>query len=82
MTTAAIAYPTKTRDLHNHHFDSTIWDEFKFRDDDIIIGTYAKSGATWMQQILVQLLFESWGLSVPTGWPQVRAKTYKTRLRR
>ncbi|MEJ2441129.1 MAG: sulfotransferase domain-containing protein, partial [Gammaproteobacteria bacterium] len=26
--------------LHNHHFDSTIWNDFKFRDDDIIIATY------------------------------------------
>jgi aryl sulfotransferase len=53
----AVAWPTKTRDLHNHHFDSTIWDEFRFRDDDIIIATYAKSGTTWMQQIIAQTLF-------------------------
>ena len=45
------------RELHNHHFDSTIWNDFKFRDDDIIIATYAKSGTTWMQQIVAQLLF-------------------------
>ena len=49
--------PTKTRELHSHHFDSTIWNDFKFRDDDIIIATYAKSGTTWMQQIIAQLLF-------------------------
>jgi aryl sulfotransferase len=49
--------PTKTRELHNHHFDSTIWNEFDFRDDDIIISTYAKSGTTWVQQIVSQLLF-------------------------
>ena len=40
------AWPRKTRELHSHHFDSTIWNDFKFRDDDIIIGTYAKSGTT------------------------------------
>ena len=45
-------WPTKARELHNHHFDSTIWNDFAFRDDDIIIGTYAKSGTTWMQQII------------------------------
>jgi len=49
--------PTKTRELHSHHFDSTIWNDFKFRDDDIVIATYAKSGTTWMQQIVAQMLF-------------------------
>lgn len=52
-----ITYPVKTREMHNHHFDSTIWNDLKFRDDDIIISTYAKSGTTWMQQIISQLLF-------------------------
>ena len=47
-------WPEKTRDLHSQHFDSTIWDDFKFRDDDIIIATYAKSGATWTQQIIAR----------------------------
>jgi aryl sulfotransferase len=51
-------WPLKTCDLHSHHFDSTIWDDFKFRDDDIIIGTYGKAGTTWTQQIIAQLLFE------------------------
>lgn len=51
------ALPRKTRELHNHHFDSTIWNDFAFRDDDIVIATYAKSGTTWMQQIVGQLVF-------------------------
>lgn len=55
--TDAIAWPTKTRDLHNHHFDSTTWNELKFRDDDIVVGTYAKSGTTWVQQIIGQMLY-------------------------
>ena len=50
--------PQKTREMHNHHFDSTIWNDFPFRDDDIIIATYAKSGTTWMQQIVSQLIFD------------------------
>jgi aryl sulfotransferase len=50
-------WPKKTREFHNHHFDSTIWNDLKFRDDDIVISTYAKSGTTWMQQIIAQMLF-------------------------
>ncbi len=53
-----ISWPTKKRELHNHHFDSTIWNDFVFRDDDIVIATYAKAGTTWMQQIIAQLLFD------------------------
>lgn len=51
-------WPTKLREFQNHHFDSTIWNDFKFRQGDIIISTYAKSGTTWMQQIVAQLIFD------------------------
>lgn len=55
--TNAVNWPQKTRELHSHHFDSSIWNDFKFRDDDIVIATWAKSGTTWTQQIVAQLLF-------------------------
>jgi len=58
MTDVATATPRKTRELHNHHMDSTLWNDFAFRDDDIIVGTYAKSGTTWTQQIVGQLVFQ------------------------
>lgn len=58
MSAPSSAWPTKTRDMHSHHFDSTIWDRFAFRDDDIVISTYGKSGTTWTQQIIGQLLFD------------------------
>lgn len=56
MQPCETTWPRKTREIHNHHFDSSIWNDFAFRDDDIVIATYAKSGTTWLQQI-AQLLF-------------------------
>lgn len=57
MNPTGAGWPQKTREFHNHHFDSTVWNDFRFRDDDIIIATYAKSGTTWVQQIVSQLVF-------------------------
>jgi aryl sulfotransferase len=61
MSAAAIPWPHKTRELHNHHFNSTMWNDFTFRDDDIVIATYGKSGTTWVQQIVEQLIFDAAG---------------------
>jgi aryl sulfotransferase len=55
--TETISWPKKTREMHNHHFDSTIWNDLEVRDDDIVISTYAKSGTSWVQQMVAQLLF-------------------------
>jgi aryl sulfotransferase len=55
---SAIVWPTKTRDIHNHHMKSTVWDTFTFREGDTVVATYAKSGTTWMQQIVSQLIFD------------------------
>ncbi|KCZ92339.1 sulfotransferase domain-containing protein [Hyphomonas johnsonii] len=52
-----INWPVKARDLHSHHLDSTIWDDFRFRDDDIIIATYGKAGTSWTQQMIAQMMF-------------------------
>ncbi len=58
MNSSEPNWPVKTREMQSHHFDSTFWNDYKFRDDDIIISTYAKSGTTWTQQIVSQLLFD------------------------
>lgn len=50
-------WPRKTREFHNHHMDSTVWNRFAFRPDDVIVASYAKSGTTWTQQIVGQVLF-------------------------
>ncbi len=54
---ARIAWPKKTREMHNQHMNSTVWNTFKFRDGDVVVATYAKSGTTWTQQIVAQLVF-------------------------
>lgn len=75
--------PVKTRELHNHHFDSTIWNDLKFRNDDIIIATYAKSGTTWVQQIVAQLLFNgAEGLEVAemSPWLDLRVPPKEIKL--
>ena len=51
MAETDVIYPKKTRELHNMLMDSTRWDGFNFRDDDIVVDTWAKSGTTWTQQI-------------------------------
>ena len=66
---SSVTQPLKTREFHNHHFDSTIWNDFVFRDDDIVIATYAKSGTTWMQQIIAQMIF---GGDPDSKWPRCR----------
>ncbi len=49
-------WPVKTGELQNVFVDSTRWNGFKFRDDDIVVGTWSKSGTTLTQQILLELL--------------------------
>ncbi|KAL2211054.1 P-loop containing nucleoside triphosphate hydrolase protein [Sarocladium strictum] len=51
--------PEKKREVSNHHMDSTIWNELEMRPDDIVIATYAKSGTTWTQQIVGQLVHQA-----------------------
>ena len=52
-----VEWPVKQRELIMWVIDSRQWNDFQFRDDDIVIATWAKSGTTWMQQIVGQLIF-------------------------
>jgi aryl sulfotransferase len=62
MTTPArITWPQKTREIQNAVMDSTRWNGFPFRDDDIVIATWAKSGTTWTQQIVGQMVLRDAG---------------------
>lgn len=42
----------------SHHFASKKWEVVKPRDSDIVIVTAYKSGTTWMQQIVSEIIFQ------------------------
>lgn len=49
--------PSLDHIYQNHHLDSTRWDVVTPRDDDIIITSSYKSGTTWTQWIIYNLIF-------------------------
>ena len=57
--------PSRTRTYQCHHFDSTRWDYYEPRQDDIIIATSYKAGTTWMQGIIANLLFPDGNFPAP-----------------
>ena len=57
----------KSREVLNHHINSTIWNDFALRPDDIVIATYMKTGTTWMQQIVSQLLTDGAACASPAA---------------
>lgn len=83
MSSEQVAWPRKSREIHSHHFDSTTWNDFPFRADDIVISTYAKSGTTWVQQIVSQLIFSGQeGLQVAemSPWLDLRVPPKEVKL--
>lgn len=61
---AETSHPTRTRDYHNHHQNSDKWDLYVPRAKDIIIDTSYKTGTTWTQTIVANLIFKG---KIP-GW--------------
>lgn len=47
--------------------DSSRWERFQFRDDDIVISTPSKCGTTWMQNIVGMLVLDRPTLGKPIG---------------
>jgi aryl sulfotransferase len=83
MNSTSISWPQKTHDLHNHHFDSTVWDDFMFRDTDVVVATYAKAGTTWTQQIVTQLLHngaDDFDLTISSPWIDLRVPPKEQKL--
>jgi aryl sulfotransferase len=54
----AQSLPEITHVYQNHHLDSTRWEHYKPREDDIIVATPYKCGTTWMQTIILHLIFQ------------------------
>jgi len=65
-------YLPPSRIYQNHHLDSTRWAPYVPRDDDIIISTSYKSGTTWTQSVVRELIayaMQQAGISDPTQLP-------------
>lgn len=60
-----IDLPQRKYIYQNHHIDSTRWDYFESRDDDIVIATSYKAGTTWTQAIVAHLLFPGGDFPAP-----------------
>jgi aryl sulfotransferase len=59
--------------------DSSRWDDFEFRDGDIVISTPSKCGTTWMQMICALLIFGDANLPRPltelSPWLDIQTDT-------
>jgi aryl sulfotransferase len=75
MTVDTLGWPIKAREFSNFLMDSTRWNGFEFRDDDIVISTFSKTGTTLTQQIVSQLIFDGdptvYG-QAESPWPDFR----------
>ncbi len=54
----AVYLPEVAYLYQNHSLDNTRWDYYRPRPDDIVIATSYKSGTTWMQMIVMHLIFQ------------------------
>lgn len=57
--------PAKSRVYNEFLMESTRWDNFEHRENDIIISTPAKCGTTWTQMICALLIFQKTDFEKP-----------------
>ena len=50
--------PKKSRVYQSEQFDGERWNDWKWRDDDIVISTAMKSGTTWMLRIVGLFVYQ------------------------
>jgi aryl sulfotransferase len=74
--------PQLLRTYQNHHLDSTRWERYRPRANDIVIATSYRSGTTWLQEIIRRLIFwqqeDSAWRQIPLNdlslWPERRVE--------
>jgi aryl sulfotransferase len=60
--------PRKLHEYTNHVIlDSTRWNAYKHRPGDIVISTSYKTGTTWMQTIVANLIFQDGAFPAPVS---------------
>ena len=75
--------PVKGREIQDARIDSSIWNKFTYRPDDIIVGSYPKSGTTWLQQIAAMIVSEGdpdFSVSEISPWLEYRWPSEEMRL--
>ncbi|MFH1771031.1 MAG: sulfotransferase domain-containing protein [archaeon] len=73
----------KLRIVQNRFMDSTIWNDFSYKKGDIVIISYIRSGTTWLQQIVGQLVFdgkENLPIAEMSPWLDLRFPPPKEKL--
>ena len=82
--TVSDQYPRpEIKHLYQHwSFDSLRWNFLTFRDDDIVITTSGKTGTTWTQGIVANLIFLGRDLPAPpfemSPWLDMRMFRWST----
>ncbi|HEY2050336.1 MAG TPA: sulfotransferase domain-containing protein, partial [Caulobacteraceae bacterium] len=76
----AIRWPVKTREILDAYFDSTRWNDFQFRNGDVVVATFPHVGTTWTLEIVRQLIHDAppetnpWSIA---PWLDLRINRFK-----
>lgn len=60
----ASALPKRSKTYIGPLTDSRIWAEFPLRDDDVVVTTPPKCGTTWIQSMILTLIFGKTGMDI------------------
>jgi aryl sulfotransferase len=81
MSDPTARLPERVHVYENHHLDSPRWDRFETRPGDILITTAYKSGTTWTQTIVANLLFQDGEIPGPimdiSPWIDARVRPFE-----